>query len=309
MELSIIHQFLYFLGIYFFIKIIISFTKIFYKHFILKEVDFKKIYGDGWCIITGGSTGIGFSYAKQFLKRKFKILLISSNIERLEKAKNDLLKLYPDSKIEILDYNLSRAYNQEIVDDLKSKMNEKIKNEDISILINNAGGGNSKYLSRHTVEEINNCINLNIYSVIFMTKICMENMLKKSNYKSLIVQSGSQMASIRLQKYSIYASTKNFIDSFNSVISIENRNQIDCTYIEIGPVDTKLNNSSMPFKISPDKHAEYAMKFMGNYVFSGPVCLYHELEMFLVFLPCIRRKLLKQGETVFGKQKINKKIE
>lgn len=194
MELCIINTFFYTLGIYGFIKIIISLIKLIYRHFILKEVDFKKTYGDGWCIITGGSTGIGFSYAKQFLKRKYKLLLISSNLRRLEKAKNDLLELYPNSKIEILEYNLSRIYNQEIVDDLKLKINEKIKNEDISILINNAGGGNSRYFSKHTVEDINYYINLNINSVVFMTKICMENMLKKLNYKSLIVQSGSQMA-------------------------------------------------------------------------------------------------------------------
>lgn len=112
-----------------------------------------------------------------------------------------------------------------------------------------------------------------------------------------------------MQKYSIYAATKNFLYSFNSIISIENRNKIDCTYIEIGPVDTKLNKARMPFKISPDEHAENAIKFMGNYVFSGPVCLKQELEMFLVFLPCIRGKLLNQGETVFGRKKLNKKIE
>ena len=308
MEPSALNKIIYFLVIFTFIKMIISLLKVIYKHYILKEVDFKKKYGDGWCIITGGSTGIGLSYAKQFLKRKYRILLISSNIEKLEKAKESLLKLFPSSTIEILSYNLSTPYNQEIYDDLKSKINEKIKNEEISILINNAGCCTQKYFSKQNINEINQCINLNTHSVVFMTKICMENMLKRLNYKSLIVQSGSQMSVMRLQNYSLYSSTKSFLEAFNTVLSIENKNKIDFSYIEIGPVDTILNDSTMGFKISPDKHAENAMKFMGNYEFSGPVCIYHEIEKFLFFL-LFKRRLIKKGEMLFKKDDLNKKIE
>ena len=140
-----------------------------------------------------------------------------------------------------------------------------------------------------------------------MTKICMENMLKRVNYKSLIVQSGSQLAVMRIQNYSIYSSTKSFLEAFNTVLSIENKNKIDFSYIEIGPVTTPFNNTDMPLKISSDKHAEYTMKFMGNYEFSGPVCLVHELLMFIFFLPLFKRTIIDKGESIFKSNDLNKK--
>ena len=307
MEENIIIKIIYIFGIFTFIKLIISMFKLIYRHFILREVDFKKKYGDGWCIITGGSSGIGFSYAKQFLKRKFKILLISSNIENLKNAKESLLNLYPNSIIEILAYNLAESFDQNKCDDLKSKINEKIKNEEISILINNAGSGKSKYFSKTNVDAINYGINIYAISVVFMTKICMENMLKRINCKSLVIQSGSLLGKMRLQNFCIYSASKSFVEAFNCVLSIENLNKIDFSYIEIGPVDTKLNISDMGFKISPDEHAEKAIKFMGNYEFSGPVCLTHEFVKFIFFLPFVKRLLVKKGEKVFPKTNLNKK--
>ena len=309
MEEFFITKIFYYLGIFLFIRIILSILKVIYNHFILKEVDFKKRYGDGWCIITGGSSGIGLSYAKQFIKRGYKVLLISSNIDKLKKAKDILINLYPKAIIEILAYNLSISYTQEIFDDLKSKILETIKNEEISILINNAGYANTKYFAKQNFDEINDCLNINTNSAVFMTKICMENMLKKVNNKSLIVQSGSQLGIMRLQRFSIYSATKCFLEAFNSVLSIENSDKIDFSYIEIGPVDTALNYNDMPYKISADKHAENAMKFMGNYEFSGPVCLYHEFEKFLFFLPFVKKRLIKKGEMVFVKNKLNKKYQ
>lgn len=302
---DIINKIISIFGIFAFIKFIIFILKLLYRHFILREVDFKKKYGNGWCIITGGSSGIGFSYAKQFLKRKFKILLISSNIEKLKNAKDNLLKLYPNSIIEILAVNLAESFDQNKFDDLKSKINEKIKNEDISILINNAGKGKSVYFSQKNVDDINYGINIYAISVVFMTKICMENMLKRTKYKSLVIQSGSFLGKMRLQNYSIYSASKSFIEAFNCVLSIENLDKIDFSYIEIGPVDTKLNKSSMPFKISPDEYAEKAIKFMGNYEFSGPICLSHEFLKFIFFLPFFKKLLITKGNRLFKKKKIN----
>jgi len=72
MEEFFIAKIFYYLGIFCFIRIILSISKVIYNHFILKEIDFKKRYGDGWCIITGGSSGIGLSYAKHLLKEDIK---------------------------------------------------------------------------------------------------------------------------------------------------------------------------------------------------------------------------------------------
>ena len=86
-------NFFYCLGVLFSLYLLIKFLKWIYKHFLLSIPDFRKLYGEGFVIITGGSAGIGLSFAKQFIKLNYKILLISSSEQKLLKAKQELEKI------------------------------------------------------------------------------------------------------------------------------------------------------------------------------------------------------------------------
>ena len=52
---SLIFKFFVFIGLFFILKKIYNFVSWIYKSFLLPPVDFKKEYGDGWAVITGGS--------------------------------------------------------------------------------------------------------------------------------------------------------------------------------------------------------------------------------------------------------------
>ena len=97
----------YIIGIISIAKFIFKHLDFIKKYILLSKNNLKEKYGDGYVIITGGSRGIGLSFAKEFLKQNFKICLISSNKEKLEKVKKELLELYPYSIIKIIDFDFS----------------------------------------------------------------------------------------------------------------------------------------------------------------------------------------------------------
>ncbi len=268
-----------------------------YKTFLLSEQDLKKKYGEGFCIITGGSEGIGFSFAKQFLKQGFKLLLISLNKEKLEKAKNKLLKENQNSTIEILSYNLNQPFTDEIIKDFEEKISTKTKGEEISILISNAGTITRKFLCDLTEEQIRNMLYVNTVSLTLITKIIIEKMLKR-NKKSLIIGSGSVVGRMRLPTRSIYGSTKAFLQSFYEILQREYGKKIDFTTLEIGAVETELNKLNMPFKVNSDDFAKEAMKYIGRYNFTTG-CLKHEFMMIFFW----KVPFVKEYTYIFGRNK------
>ena len=70
----------YFIGIITIIKFIFKLLDFIRKHILLTKNNLKEKYGDGYVIITGGSRGIGLSFAKEFLKQNFKIIINCQNI-------------------------------------------------------------------------------------------------------------------------------------------------------------------------------------------------------------------------------------
>ena len=62
-------------------------------------------------IIIGGSTGIGFNFAKKLSQLKYNITIVSNNFENLKKAKKNILKYAPEIKIEIIKLNLTKEKN------------------------------------------------------------------------------------------------------------------------------------------------------------------------------------------------------
>ena len=57
--------------------------------------------------ITGGSSGIGFSTAKKFLKKEWRVIISSSNLEKLKRAKIKLLKETSKGELHCLKCDIS----------------------------------------------------------------------------------------------------------------------------------------------------------------------------------------------------------
>ncbi|MBI9054379.1 MAG: SDR family NAD(P)-dependent oxidoreductase [Bacteroidales bacterium] len=79
-------------------------------------------------LITGGSSGIGFEMAKEFLKRKNKVIITGRNEQKLQQAKEKL-----DGVVAIK----SDVSNPDDIIELYKQVEKDFP--DLNILINNAG--------------------------------------------------------------------------------------------------------------------------------------------------------------------------
>lgn len=102
------------------------------KKWIDKHINYSLVNKN--VFVTGGNSGIGLEAARSYLYLKCNLYLLARNIEKANKAKKELLKEFPDSKIEIIKLDLASFKS------IKECVDYIIKNHiDIDVFLNNAG--------------------------------------------------------------------------------------------------------------------------------------------------------------------------
>ena len=120
-------------------------------------------------LVTGASSGIGYEISKYLAKRGYDIIVVSRNRQALENLKNEI-----KTNVQIVCMDLS------IVDNCV-KLYENFKDENIDVLINNAGFGmygNFDILDMNKEIEM---INVNILACDILTKLFLKDMKKRDS--------------------------------------------------------------------------------------------------------------------------------
>jgi short-subunit dehydrogenase len=130
-----------------------------------------------YTLITGASTGIGKELAKTFAKNQYNLLLVARSKDKLENLKKELESQY-SIHIEILSVDLSKLESPKIIYDFL-----KQKNLPIQILINNAGFATNGFFLKNSIEEEKNEILVNITSLLELTYLIGNEMIKDSHEK------------------------------------------------------------------------------------------------------------------------------
>lgn len=85
-------------------------------------------------IVTGGNSGLGYESVKAFVAKGAKVIMASRSLDKAAKAKDEVLKIYPEADIEIGELNLSDLSSvRRFASWFISKYNR------LDILLNNAG--------------------------------------------------------------------------------------------------------------------------------------------------------------------------
>ena len=117
-------------------------------------------------LITGASGGIGREVARMFCENGSPVILSGTKTSLLKKLANEL-----DGNVKIIDSSLKDITNFE------KKLNGL--NLNVDILINNAGITKDGLLIRMNDEDIDSVLNINLSSMIKLSRIVLKNMMKK----------------------------------------------------------------------------------------------------------------------------------
>ena len=200
-------------------------------------------------LVTGASSGMGRDMAKYLLNLGYNIIAVAKNKENLDKE----FKEYKD-KVKTYAYDLTKE--EECI-----KLYKEVKKENIDILINNAGFGDSGNFTETNLDKEMEMIDLNIKSYHILTKLFLKDFVKRDHGRILNVASiagfmpGPYMAT--------YYASKNYIVSLSLAIYEELKKDKSKVKISIfcpGPVDTNFNNvANVKFNIGA-LSSEYASK-------------------------------------------------
>ena len=160
-------------------------------------------------LVTGASSGIGKEIAYYLASLGIDLIIVARNKENLEKIKKDV-----NVNVKIITMDL-------ITRDNVFKLYDMVKNDDIDILINNAGFGLFGTFDETDLDREMEMIDLNVTTYHILTKLFLIDFLKKdSGYILNVCSSAGFMAGPRL---STYYATKNYITKLTLAINEELR--------------------------------------------------------------------------------------
>jgi short-subunit dehydrogenase len=205
-------------------------------------------------LITGGSSGIGKSIAKELHKRGYEIILVARNQKKLEEVKKEI-----GNNVQIISTDISNVENCK-------KLHQDVKKENIDILINSAGFGmHGKFLDDDLDQQMN-MIDLNIKATQTLTKLFLEDFKKRDSGYILNIASTAAFSPGPLM--ASYFASKAYILRLTTAIAEEIKKEHSHVYIGClcpGPVDTSFNDK-LGVKFSKaqnsDELAQYAIKKM-----------------------------------------------
>jgi len=160
----------------------------------------------------------------------YDLILVARRKDKLEKLKEEL-----KTDVQIISMDISTTFNS-------MKLYNKVKKEDIDILINNAGFGVFGKFNETDLDKELDMIDLNIKTVHTLTKLFLKDFIKKDKgYILNVCSSAGFMAGPRL---STYYATKNYVTKLTMAINEELRkmkSKVTICALCPGPVATEFN--------------------------------------------------------------------
>ncbi len=191
-----------------------------------------------YVLVTGASSGIGLEMAKILASKKMNLVLVARNLEKLELLRKELTETHAIDVITIAK-DLSVANNAR---DLHREITEK--GLIVTKVINNAGSGIYGSFLETSLEEELSMIELNVLSLVVLTKLFAQDMVKRGSGN--IMNVASLLSFIPLPYYAVYSATKTFVLAFTETIAAEMEGtNVVITALCPGPIDTPFTTTEM----------------------------------------------------------------
>lgn len=197
-------------------------------------------------LITGASSGIGLDMARYLATKKWELILVARNKEKLEEIQEKL-----PTKVTIIVADLSQEQKVK-------ELYALAKKENIDMLINNAGLGDFGPLSETDLNKDLELINTNIKAVHILAKSFVKDMEKRDS-DTYILNVASSAAFQPGPLMSTYYATKSYVYQLTEALYYEEKKKKTKVHVSVlcpGPVETNFNNvAKVKFSVKPLKSA------------------------------------------------------
>lgn len=221
-------------------------------------------------LVTGASSGIGKHIAYYLASQNIDLILVARSKKEMEHIKKSV-----KVNVKILTLDLLKEENV-------YKLYEETKNDNIDILINNAGFGLFGTFAETDLNRELEMIDLNIKAYHILTKLFLCNFIKKdAGYILNVCSSAGFMAGPRL---STYYATKNYITKLTMAINEELRqagSNVSISALCPGPVNTNFNKVA---------HGKFSIK-EANPAYVAKYAIDKMFKRKMIIVPTLRMKL------------------
>lgn len=190
-----------------------------------------------YAVVTGGTSGIGYELAKLLAKDGYNLVIVARNEQELNTVSRELnTKFNVDVITMPMDlFDPKNAF----------EVHEQVKKRDIdvAILVNDAGQGQYGEFIDTNIEREIDIINLNVISLVILTKTFLQDMRERGSGR--ILNLSSIAGKIPGPWQSVYHGTKAFVQSFTEGIRSELKDTgITVTALLPGATDTDFFNKA-----------------------------------------------------------------
>jgi len=189
-----------------------------------------------YALVTGATSGIGFELAKLFAQDGYNLVItgrytdtLNITADKLSSYNVDIVKIQKD------------FFQRDSPFDLYNEIKEK--GIEISVLVNDAGQGEYGEFKDTDINRELDIIQLNVITVVVLTKLFLQDMLERNDGKILNVTSIAGKLPGPYQ--SVYHGTKAFVHSFTEAIHSEiKESEVIITSLLPGVTDTDFFNKA-----------------------------------------------------------------
>ena len=191
-----------------------------------------------YVLLTGASSGIGYEMANQLAAKRLNLILVARTETKLQQMQAELTDKY-GILVQYFVADLSDVYAA--IDLYKAVQNE---NYLVTALINNAGVGNYGNFTETSLEEELRMIEINISSVVALTKLFAKDMVSRKSGR--IMNVSSLLAFLPFPYYAVYSATKAFVLAFSETLAAELEDTgVIVTSLYPGTTDTGFTTDKM----------------------------------------------------------------
>ena len=178
-------------------------------------------------LITGATSGIGYELAKLFAKDGYNLVLVARSEENLKETAREMEQMNSSIHTHIIPADLFERDAAQKVYDKTTELGITV-----NVLVNDAGQGEwGRFIKTDLQREID-IVQLNIISLISLTKFYLREMTERNEGK--ILQVASAVSKAPSPYLSVYAATKAFVLSFTEAL-IEELEDTEVTVTALQP--------------------------------------------------------------------------